>query len=186
MAALLKANDIKAIGQKQGAIAELAKMDLWRQDFSAVAKLTETQTPMSGIFTWLANYTSFMPKTMRWLPRVFSVASLGVIIAYFMAWIPEAYLIYWILLGLLVTGGYARKITKLTGVAGRVLSTFQQYGQLVRILEQTQFESTLLVQQQGILLQGKRNTSDLIREFSGVLGDLDRNGNIIYMIFANG
>ncbi|WP_299079170.1 hypothetical protein [uncultured Paraglaciecola sp.] len=72
LAALFTENSIVDITEKQGAIKELSKIPQWRQEFSAIASLTKTQTTTDIIEHWLENYSPFVPPIMKYLPLVFS------------------------------------------------------------------------------------------------------------------
>ncbi|MDO1499200.1 hypothetical protein Q2T40_02665 [Winogradskyella maritima] len=49
-------NAIEGIEEKQEAIKEIGHMIDWRQEFSAMASLTKTETSTQTIVQWLANY----------------------------------------------------------------------------------------------------------------------------------
>lgn len=183
---LLLENSIEGIPAKQEAIKELGQMPEWRQEFSAVASLTKTETSTKTISKWLGNYTSFVPIAMRYLPLVFSFASIGVIVLYFVGVLPESILILWLMLGLGITGMFTKKITKLATDTSKVQSTFEQYNKLLTILEKTEFKSSLFKEKRERVINDKHKTSLILREFSKHLNNLDQNNNIIYLIFGNG
>ena len=79
LANALKANHIEDINMRQEAIKELASKPEWRQYFMATASLIKVETPAVKIIDWLKIHRSFLPKTMRWIPLVFSIASLGLL-----------------------------------------------------------------------------------------------------------
>lgn len=186
LAQLLKANDIEAIAHRQEAVRELGKHFVWRQEFLAVASLASPEKDAPQIVKWLQGYKAFMPKRLRYLPWLFSVGTALVLVSYFMQWLPEAFLLYWVLIGLLIVGGFTRKISRLVAITGGILSTFQQYQELVALIEQAEFESELLKGKKEDLTSEGRPTSKVLREFAGLLADLDRNGNIFYLVFGNG
>lgn len=185
LAQMLKANDIGGIAHRQLAIKELADLFPWRQEFLAVASLARPEKGTEDIVLWLRNYKPFMPKGLRYLPWVFSMGTALVLFSFFMQWLPEAFLMYWVLAGLIV-GAFTKKITRLTAMAGGILSTFQQYQELVALIEQMEFKSELLTKKKGDLTSEGKATSKVLREFAGLLADLDRNGNIFYLLFGNG
>ena len=75
LAAILTANAIDSIGEKQEAIQELSKMPEWRQEFSAIASLVKTDTSYAVIIQWMDGYVKFLPSFMKTLPLVFSILS---------------------------------------------------------------------------------------------------------------
>ena len=68
LAALLKENSEENIRQKQEAIQELAKIAKWRQNFSAIASLTKTETSIKTIVKWLVAYQPFLPAFTKVFP----------------------------------------------------------------------------------------------------------------------
>ncbi|SIS81434.1 MutS domain V [Zobellia uliginosa] len=185
-AALFKANEIEGIEQKQEAIKELAQMPEWRQNFSAIASLTRTEGKTDAIVKWLADYTAFVPKIMRYLPMVFSGVSALLFGLYFADLAPESALILWLVVGMGITGVYTKKITKLGSDASKVQSTFQQYNKLLTLIENTEFTSEYLKDLKGDVLHEREKTSLIIAQFSKQLNSLDKNNNVIYLFLANG
>lgn len=185
---VLLENSIANIIQKQEAIAELAKMSTWRQDFSAIASLTQTEneTSTGKIVKWLKAYQSFVPSIMKILPLVFSVVSAVMFVVYFLGYVPESLVILWLFLGLGITSARMKKIKKLTSAASRMQSTFQQYNQLLQQIESTEFKAKLLQSKKQEILSDNEKTSAVIEKFSRLLNSLDKNNNILYLILANG
>ncbi len=186
LSAILKGNDIAVIPQKQEAIKELSKITDWRQDFSATATLSNTETPIPKINKWLQNYKPFIPKAMKFIPVVFTMLSIGVFVLFFMDVIKESVLLYWAGLGLLATGIFTKKVTKLSTGASKLQSTFQQYYQLIKLIEEKEFSATMLNSKKELIKSDGKKTSEVLKDFSKLLGNLDRNNNIIYLIFGNG
>lgn len=186
LAALYKENSIDDIPRKQVAIQEIAKKVDWRQEFSAMAALTKTDTSTHFIVNWLNTYMPFVPKVMKTIPLLFATLSIGIFVAYFVDLVPESLLIFWLLLGMLIVGVFTKKITALGNDASKLKSTFDQYNQLLALIENTEFSSHLLEEKKAaILSQGEAN-SKVLEKFAKLLGNLDRNHNLLYLIFANG
>ncbi len=186
LAFMLKENGIENILEKQGAIQELSKMPEWRQDFSAVASLTNTTTDTASILKWLANYKPFVPKIMTWLPRAFSLVSVVLAVLYFLGLLSGAIFLLWFLLGFVVSGTYMKKITKLGAAAGKIQSTFSQYNKLLTNIEEGAFNSVLLKEKKGEIISKGKKTSSVLRAFSDLLNALDQNNNIFYLMVGNG
>lgn len=185
-ARLLKENSIENILQKQEAIRELAGIPEWRQNFSAIASLTKAETSSENIVRWLTGYTPFLPKSMRILPWIFSGISLMVFVLYFIDAVPESVLILNLMIGLGITFRYFKKITGLTAEASRARSTFQQYNKLLTAIEETSFKSAYLQKWKATVVGESEKTSGIIKKFADQLNSLDKNGNVIYLFFANG
>ncbi|CAM3536179.1 MutS-related protein [Zobellia roscoffensis] len=185
-AGLFKANNIDNIKEKQEAIKELGKMPQWRQNFSAIASLTQAEGKTDAIVNWLDKYVPFIPKVMRYLPYVFSGVSVLLFVLYFMDFVPESMLVLWLVVGMGITGIYTKKITSLGGDASKVQSTFQQYNKLLTLIEDTEFKSDYLKELRSNVLRDQEKTSLIIAQFSKQLNSLDKNNNIIYLFLGNG
>lgn len=186
LAAIYKENRIDEIAQKQTAIQEIGEKVDWRQDFSAMAALTKTETSTQFIGKWLKTYQSFVPNTMKFVPMVFTLFSLGVFGLYFFDVIPESFLITWWVLGMIIVGFFSKKVTQLGQDASKLKSTFDQYNQLLALIEKTNFSSEFFQRQKANIMGQGEATSKILKKFAKLLGNLDRNGNLIYLIFANG
>ncbi|APA64749.1 MutS-related protein [Maribacter sp. 1_2014MBL_MicDiv] len=186
LADIYKENSINEIKEKQEAIAEIAEKVDWRQEFSAMAALTKTETSTRTITTWLKNYKSFVPKAMKFIPSVFSIISVTIFIAYFLDYLPESVLITWLVLGMVIVGLFTKKVTNLGQSASKMKSTFDQYNQLLAMIEETEFTSNLLKRQKANILSNGEQNSKVLKKFASLLSNLDRNNNLLYLIFANG
>jgi ABC-type multidrug transport system fused ATPase/permease subunit len=186
LAALLTENSIDGIAQKQESIAELGTYPEWRQNFSATAALAKTETSTQTIVSWVKTYRPFVPKLMKFLPWVFSGMSVVVLVLYFLDIIPESALIYWTFFGLFISGMFFKKIMNLGSSTGKIQSTFQQYNQLLKLIEEKDFTSEILKAKKQEILSKGRKTSLVLADFSKLLSSLDQNNNIIYAIFGNG
>jgi ABC-type multidrug transport system fused ATPase/permease subunit len=186
LAALLTENSINGIPKKQESIAELAQMPKWRQDFSATAALAKTETSTHTIVSWLKSYTPFVPKIMKYLPMIFSVISITLVVLYFFDLVWESVLLYWLVFGLVLTGTFSKKIMNLGLATGKIQSTFQQYNHLLTLIEEKEFKSEMLRNKKAQILSQGIKTSLVLRDFSTLLSSLDQNNNLIYLIFGNG
>jgi len=160
-------------------------MPKWRQEFTAIASLVNTETSYKKILVWLKNYTPFIPKLMQWLPNVFSVLSLAVLAAAIFNVIPLSVVGVWIAIGFLITGKYIKRVTTLAHHTTKVQSTFQQYQQLMLLVEETAFESTLLKNQKSKIISEHFKISGVLKEFSRILSAVDQRNNIIIAFLGN-
>ena len=186
LAHLFKENSIAAIEVKQKAIQELANKIQWRQKFSAIASLTKTETSSDTILNWLSTYVPFMPSLMKFLPLVFSIGSILLFVLYFINLIPGYLILLMMGLGFLISGIYSKKIAKLGSAGFKMQSTFEQYNRLIEIIEATEFESDYLNKKKQLIIKQGKKASTITKEFSRLLGNLDQNHNVFYLIFGNG
>lgn len=186
LADIFKENTITNIERKQDVVKELAAMAEWRQNFQAMASLSKSETDVKAITNWLKDYLPFVPQWMRYLPMIFSALSLAVITLYFWDVIPESFLIYWTLFGLLITSFFTKKITKLGRDVAKTQSTFEQYNRLLLLIEDTDFNSDFLNQRKDLIESKNEKTSAVLKDFSKLLNSLDQNNNVIFLILGNG
>ncbi|TWO31383.1 DNA mismatch repair protein MutS [Seonamhaeicola sediminis] len=186
LANLLKANNIEDIPRRQKAIKELSGKPKWRQHYLATASLVQIETPAKEIVSWLKNYQIFLPKMMQWLPIAFTIATiilLGLILTNF---IDISFIGYWLLVGLVITGRYVKKINLLSIHTDKVKDTFRQYAQLLKLIEEENFSSALLIEKQCQIKSETKEASTIFKELSRALDALDNRNNIIGAIFGNG
>lgn len=186
LASMLKENSINGILKKQMGIKELGSLPEWRQDFSATASLAKTETSAKQVVHWVKNYKPFVPKIVKVLPIIFSGLSILVFVLFYMNIVPASSLLYWLVLGLVITGSFAKKITTLASGIGKIQSIFEQYNQLLGLIEKQEFNSQLLLERKQDILSDSKKASTVLKEFSKLLADLDQNNNLIYLIFGNG
>ncbi|MFI8377332.1 DNA mismatch repair protein MutS [Leeuwenhoekiella sp. NPDC079379] len=182
---LFTANSIENIPQKQKAIQELAAHIKWRQNYQATAALVKTTTSADSIINWLKSYEAFAPKIMSWLPNAFAAVSVLLFVLMYLDLIPESILIWWFFAGLGITGIYVKKVNGLWDKSGKAQSTFEQYYKLMLLLEEQEFDSTLLKQEGAKIKSQQTSASAVIKQFSKMLGTLDQRSNLLVGTFVN-
>lgn len=183
---MLLSNDIDNIESKQKSVEELAKMPDWRQQFSAIAILVKTDTTTKTIVSWLKGYKAYVPKAMRFLPNVFSLVSVILIGGYLLGILPGFPILIILLAGLLVSGFYLKKTSKLASDANRVQSTFHQYQKLILKIEEEEFTTELLRKKSNGVVSKEQLASKILKEFSEILSALDQRNNMFFALLGNG
>ena len=182
----LKANDTSVIEERQDAIKELSTKPEWRQNFQATANLIKVETKPDQIIKWLHKHNSFLPKALKRLPLVFAIVSVLLLVLGITKVISIEFFGYWLLIGLVVTGKYLKKINNLASNTDKIRDTFRQYAQLLNAIETKTFTSELLQQKQkSIQLEGKK-ASTILTDLSKAMDALDNRNNLISAIFGNG
>ena len=182
----LLANDITNIEARQNAIKELADEPEWRQYYSGVAQGVKVEHSAKSIIEWLKDYKPFLNATLYWLTIGFSVASVALLVLGFTAIIPIKYAGYWLLLGLAITGRFLKSINNVAQNTEKAKDTFRQYALLLKEIEQKEFQSELLQQQQQKIQSEGEKASQIFTKFSKALDALDNRNNFISAIFGNG
>lgn len=186
LAKALKANDINDVELRQEAIKELASKPKWRQFYSANASLVTVETPAKSIINWLNGYKPFLSKTMQWLPLAFTVSSILIFVLISFDVISSQMLLYWLLLGLGLTGIYVKNINALSSHVDKVKDTFRQYAVLLDLIENETFESEALRQKQKQIKSDTEKASIIFKKLSRSLDALDNRNNIVGAILGNG
>lgn len=186
LAGLLTANDIHDITRKQDAIKELCALPEWRQRFTATARLVHAQTPATTVVQWLGNYVSFLPSKTKWVSRIFSGISLLVFIAFMTSLIAGWWVFVVFGVGLLLNARFAKSINALAAQTGKIQSTFTQYAQLLKEIEEQDFKSVSLAQERNHIINAERSSSSILKKFSRYLDAFDQRNNVLVGIFANG
>lgn len=187
LAEALKANNIDDIQQRQDAIKELSDKPQWRQFYTATAGLVKVETSAINSIHWLQNYKPFLPKFIKWLPKVFSVVSVILLVLILLNIITfQSILGYWLLVGLMISGFYVKKINALASKTDKVKDTFKQYASLLKLIENETFSSALLKQKQVQIQQEGKQASVIFNELAKALDALDNRNNFVWAIFGNG
>lgn len=186
LANALKANDVEAIVNRQDALKELSNKSKWRQYFAANSSLVDVEVPAKHIAGWLNNYKSFLPKAARWLPLVFTIATLLIFGLGIFKVLNIEFIGYWLLLGLGVSGLYVKKVNQLSTGSSQVKDTFRQYTLLLNLIENETFSSNLLKEKQEQIKSETKKASAIFKDFSRALDALDNRNNMIGAIFGNG
>lgn len=186
LAEILKANSIQKVALRQEAIKELADKPNWRQHYSAVATLISVETPAVKIIDWLKNHHLFLPKIINWLPLAFTLISVSMVLLAMFQIIPSIILGFWLVVGLLISGVYLKKINLLAANTDKVKETFKQYASLLKQIEDEPFTATLLKDKQKQITHEHQKASAIFKKFSKHLDALDNRNNLISAILGNG
>lgn len=185
LANLFKANDTSDILKKQNGIQELSEKMNWRQRFSAIGVLVKVDFHVPQILKWIQIYEAILPKIMSFLPQIFSAISVLLIALVFIGVIEYPILLFWFLIGLGISGVFIKKVNSIYQDAGKAKQTFQQYHKLLSIIEETKFESEILLLQKHKILSEKYSASHVFKNFYQILNAFDQRNNMIMALFGN-
>ncbi|TMU54916.1 MutS-related protein [Flagellimonas algicola] len=186
LARLLLSNNLEDIDLKQAAIAELAAKPEWRQEYGATATLVRTQIPAHKIIQWLSSYVPFVPNRMINGAYVFSAISLAIITACSIGWISWIWTLAVFVMGMVISGKFVKKVSKLSVHVSEIQNTFTQYSRLLALLEDQKFESQLLVQRHKEIKNETNSSSGVLKRFSNLLDRLDQRNNLLVGFILNG
>lgn len=186
LADIFTANTHQDIEIKQQAIMELAQMPEWRQEFSAIAAQVKTELSNAVIQNRLEQHKPIVKGIFARLPLVFSIGSIVVFSLSIFQIIPSSLLMYWFILGLMISGGYFKRVSHLSNQLDAVQDSFRQYEFLIALIEKSEFKSDLLKQQQAVLVNQENSTSGIIKKFAKAIDALEQRNNLLVSIPGNG
>src|SRR5690606_33411353 len=186
LASIFTANIHKDIELKQQAIKELAEMPQWRQEFSAIAAQVKTEVPNGVIQNRLQKHKPIIHGIFGKLPLVFSVGSVLLFVLSTFQIILSSLLMYWLILGLVLSGCFFKRISYLSNQLYAVQDSFRQYELLIALIEKSYFKSDLLKQQQSVLVNPNSSTSGTIKKFAKALDALEQRNNLLVSVPGNG
>ncbi len=179
-------NNVNNINLKQEAIKELANLPKWRQHFSASASLAKVQYSAKSIIDWIHNYKTVFPSLLSFLPIVFSIISVLMIVLLGMEMLNFQILVVWFFTGLGISVFFLKNVNKLYEKASKAKDTFKQYHKLLDKIESATFTSKILLEKQYSIQGESQKASEIFGQFSKILDALDQRNNILIAIVANG
>jgi len=182
----LTENNIFSIEEKQQCIKELSDNPKWRQHFSALASLVKVQHSAKEIVGWIHNYTLVFPKYFSFLPAIFSIISLLLIILIGAEIIPGQVLLIWFFVGLGISGNYLKKVNELSNDSCNAKDTFKQYHKLLNEIENISFKSSILRLKQQEIKTETEKASLIFKKYSKLLDALDQRNNLMIGVVGNG
>jgi hypothetical protein len=185
LARILSSNEIDFIQSKQEALKELAEKVVWRQHFSALASLVKVKDSAKEISNYITKYQPVFSGGIHKLPLLFGFASLVVIGLTIANILTFTMLLLWFLFGLGVTGSFIKRTQKIYTASGDAKETFRQYHPLLEQIEQIDFVSERLKNQQKKIQQKEEKASKIFKKFSEILNAFDQRNNIVIAVFGN-
>ena len=186
LAKLFTGNNIDSITKKQNSIAELSKITEWRQQFSGIASLVKTEVSTAEVVEWLKDYKTFVPKWIKPVSFVFSIVSVGLIVANYFDLVSGYAIAGWFFLGLAITGRYLKKVNALASHTSKIQSTFEQFHKLILEIENREFASELLYEKRNLIVNAEKKASSILKKFAKHLDALDQRNNMFIGALTNG
>ncbi|MCG2419916.1 DNA mismatch repair protein MutS [Aequorivita sp. F47161] len=186
LAEIFTENEVDAINKKQKAIAELSEKPKWRQQFSAIASLVQTESPAAEVNDWLQDYKRFVPKWIKPLSLVFTVVSIGLIVSNYFGMLSGYFTAGWLILGIAISGIFQKKVNDLTKHTSKIQSTFEQFYKLILEIENEDFSSEILSEKRNSVIQSKTKTSAVLKQFARYLDVLEQGNIMIFGTIING
>ena len=185
LANVLTKNETNDIINKQEGIKELSKKPKWRQHFSALASLVRVQHASKDIINWIHNYKAVFPKSVSFLPNLFSAISLVIIILVSFNLLAGQVLVVWFFIGLGVSGVFLKRVNTLYTDSSKAKETFKQYHKLLNEIENCDFSSDILINKQRSIKTESQKASVIFAKLSKILDALDQRNNLLIAILGN-
>lgn len=186
LAQKLIANDITAIEQRQEAIKELAQKIDFRQQTTATASLLDNTEKPEAMLTWLNDYKAFAPSWSRWSSWILLAFSIVSIVAYVNDFVSGYLPAALFATGLVVSGMYVKKVNELSQFISSLERFFNQYGQLIFLVEKESFISLHLKELKAAIETQDKPASERFAILAAAIGRLDQRNNMLFGFLANG
>lgn len=181
----LASNDTKSIKEKQQAIAELSELPEWRQEFMANAGLIKTETPEEDILNWVANFQPSLPHKLKWAPLIWTLLSVLLLTLTIAGTVSTQVFIYWFVAGLIISGIFMARISKLSLFISKSQDTFRQYQKLLEAIEGREFKAALLREEKQSSEHSGVPASHELKKLSRLIDALDQRNNLLMAVLIN-
>lgn len=179
----------EVILENQEAINELkAKID-WRQDFLALATISDdSKSSYDSIIYWKSFRNNTLPKVLIVLSFAVPLLFFGVLAAYFITskTILLSYLSYIFIANLMILGKSVKRIRSEIAKADNVDKIVKQYSLLVEKIESETFQSKKLTDLQQQLIFKNAAASIHLKQLSELFSRMDTINNFVTATVFNG
>ncbi|WP_281299090.1 MutS-related protein [Flavobacterium limnophilum] len=186
---LLTLNDNEAILENQEAINELKTKVDWRQEFLALATISQdSKSAYDSLLHWNKIKNSPLSKVLLTLSYVMPALFLGLLIAYFITDknVLLAYLTYVFIANTMILGMAFKRIQAEIAQAENIDKIIKQYGLLVQQIETETFQSKKLKDLQQQLVSHNAKASQHLKALSELFSSMDTVANLVVATLFNG
>ncbi|WP_167342728.1 MutS-related protein [Nonlabens sp. SY33080] len=177
-------NQPSGVIEKQIAIKELSGKLNFRQNYMATARLISIDRA-TNFAHWFTNYKPFVPKYYSWGWSIILTVNIVLIALYSFTSLNGYLASIGVVIALLVTRRYLKKVNQVAQVITPLEDFFAQYGKLIALIEKQEFQSSLLLEIQNNLKTQDKKASSVMHDFSQALGRLDQRHNMLFGFIAN-
>ncbi|TDE26863.1 DNA mismatch repair protein [Flavobacterium ranwuense] len=171
------------------AVQELAKKLDWRQDFMALAKISnDNQSTYDTLLQWSKFNSSPLSKASILISLIAPFLFLGTLIGYLVTSNPvfASCLSFLFVFNLAVLGVFYKRISIEIANAENVDKIINQYGLLLQKIEAESFQSEKLIDLQQKLTYKKENASVHFKKLASLFSNMDTIGNFVTALLFNG
>ncbi|KAF2080048.1 MutS-related protein [Flavobacterium sharifuzzamanii] len=175
--------------ENQEAINELKSKIDWRQEFQALAILSQdSKQSYEAIKHWTSFTNNSLPKVLVALSFILPVTFFGFLAAYFITskTIILSYLTYVFIANLIVLGRAVKRIQSEIAKADNVANIIKQYSLLIEKIEKESFQSKKLLHLQEQLNFKNAKASQHLKQLSELFSRMDTINNFVTATLFNG
>lgn len=179
----------EAILENQVAIDELNKKIDWRQEFHALAIVSnDSKSSYESLLHWNSFKNNTLPKVLIALAIILPTLFFGFLIAYIITskTILLSYLTYVFIFNMMVMGKSFKRIHSEIAKADNVDKIIKQYSLLVEKIEKETFQSKKLIDLQKQLFFKNATASTHLKQLSELFSRMDTINNLVTAIVFNG
>lgn len=134
--------DAGKIKLRQETLTELSQMPHFRQQFYALSKMNRQNIPVTQkLIAFNLINTSFIKSRTKWLVKIFPILALAIFGLAIMGVLPSSAILLIFLSGLMIAGFHIKKINRLHTSISNLSDLLNQYAELFKLTEQTNFEA---------------------------------------------
>lgn len=186
---LLMLNSNEVILENQQAINELKSKIDWRQDFLALAAVSnDSKSSYESLLRWNSFGNNSLPKVLIAASVIFPTLFLGFLTTYFITSknVLLTYLTYLFIINLMILGKFFKRIQSEITQADRVDQIIKQYSLLVQKIEKETFQSEKLKDLQQQLVFNNATASKHLKELSELFSKMETVANYVVATLFNG
>ncbi|WP_343706860.1 DNA mismatch repair protein [Flavobacterium sp.] len=175
--------------ENQEAVNELKSKIDWRQEFQALAIISEdSKQSYEAIKHWTSFTNNSLPKVLVALSFILPITFFGFLIAYFITskTIILSYLTYVFIANLIVLGRAVKRIQSEIAKADNVANIIKQYSLLIEKIERESFQSKKLIHLQEQLNFKNAKASQHLKQLSELFSRMDTINNFVTATLFNG
>lgn len=173
----------------QSAIKELAAKLDWRQQFLALAKISQdNKSSYEGLLQWSKFNSTPLTKVNVWISIISPMLFLGVLIGYLLTFetIFLNCLSVLFVFNLAFLGKFLKRIQIEIAYSTNINLIIAQYGLLMQKIEEEDFQSEKLIRLQQKLTFKQENASIHLKQLAELFSKMDSIGNFVTAILFNG
>ena len=175
--------------ENQEAVNELKTKIDWRQEFLALAKVSnDSKNSYDSIIHWNSFKNNSLSKVLLSISIIIPALFFGTLIAYFITskTILLSYLTYIFIANMIVLGRSLKRIQSEIAKADNVDKIIKQYSLLVEKIETEKFQSKKIIDLQQKLIFKNAAASKHLKDLSELFSRMDTISNFVTAILFNG